>query len=40
MEDEQRGVRFGFNEPQSGQVGSKPTLPSLGCLLELMQGLV
>jgi hypothetical protein len=39
MEDEQRGVRLGFNEPQSGQIGSKPTIPSPGCLLEPVQGL-
>jgi hypothetical protein len=38
-EDEQRGVRLGFNEPQGGQIGSKPTVPSSGCLLEPVQGL-
>jgi hypothetical protein len=40
MEDEQRDVRLGFNEPQGGQIGSKPVVPSLGCLLEPVQGLV
>jgi hypothetical protein len=40
MEDEQRGIRLGFNEPQGGQIGSKLTEPSLGCLLEPVQGLV
>jgi hypothetical protein len=39
-EDEQRGVRLGFNEPQGGQIDSKPTVPSPGCLLEPIQGLV
>jgi hypothetical protein len=39
MEDEQRGVRLGFNEPQGGQIGSKLIVPSLGCLLEPIQGL-
>jgi hypothetical protein len=39
-EDEQRDVRLGFNEPQGGQIGSKPTVSSPGCLLELIQGLV
>jgi hypothetical protein len=38
-EDEQRGVRLGFNEPKGGQIGSKPIVPSLGCLLEPVQGL-
>jgi hypothetical protein len=40
MKDEQRGVQLGFNEPQGGQIGSKPTVPSPGCLLEPVQGLV
>jgi hypothetical protein len=40
MEDEQRGVRLGFNEPQGGQIGSKPTVSSPGCLLEPVQALV
>jgi hypothetical protein len=39
-EGEQRGIRLGFNEPQGGQIGSKLTLPSPGCLLEPIQGLV
>jgi hypothetical protein len=39
MEDELRGVRLGFNGPQGGQIGSKPTVPSLECLLEPVQGL-
>jgi hypothetical protein len=39
-EDEQWGVRLGFKEPQGGQKGSKPTVPSPGCLLEPIQGLV
>jgi hypothetical protein len=39
-EDEQRGVRLGFNEPQGGQIGTKLTVPSPGCLLEPIQGLV
>jgi hypothetical protein len=38
-EDEQRDVRLGFNEPQGGQIVSKPTVPSPGCLLEPVQGL-
>jgi hypothetical protein len=40
MEDEQRDVQLGFNEPQGGQIGSKPTVPSPGCPLEPVQGLV
>jgi hypothetical protein len=40
MEDEQRGVRLGFNEPHGGQIGSKPTVSSPGCLIEPVQGLV
>jgi hypothetical protein len=40
MEDEQRGIRLGFNEPQGGQIGNKPTVPISGCLLEPVQGLV
>jgi hypothetical protein len=39
MEDEHRCVRLGFNEPQGGQIGSKPNVPSPGCLLEPVQGL-
>jgi hypothetical protein len=39
MEDEQRGVRLGFNEPQGGQIGSKSIVPSPGYLLEPIQGL-
>jgi hypothetical protein len=38
-EDEQRGVRLSFNEPQGDQIGSKPTVPSPECLLEPIQGL-
>jgi hypothetical protein len=37
-EDEQRGVRLGLNEPQGGQIGSKPIVPSPGYLLEPVQG--
>jgi hypothetical protein len=40
MKDEERGVRLGFKEPQGGQKGSNPTVPSRGCLLEPVQGLV
>jgi hypothetical protein len=40
MENEQRGVQLGFKEPQGGQKGSKPIVPSPGCLLETVQGLV
>jgi hypothetical protein len=40
MEDEQRCDRLGFNEPQGGHIGSKPTVPSRGCLIEPVQGLV
>jgi hypothetical protein len=40
MEDEQRGVRLGFKEPQGGQKGSKLTVSSPRCLLEPIQGLV
>jgi hypothetical protein len=36
MEDEHRGVQLGFNEPQGGQIGSKPTVSSPVCLLELV----
>jgi hypothetical protein len=32
-------VSVGFNEPQGGQIGSKLTLPSSGCLFEHVQGL-
>jgi hypothetical protein len=39
-EDEQRGVRLGFNEPQGGQIGSKSIVPIPGYLLEPIQGLV
>jgi hypothetical protein len=39
MEDEQRGVRLGFKEPQGGQIGSKSTVPSPRRLLEPIQGL-
>jgi hypothetical protein len=39
IKDEQRGVRLGFNEPQGGQIGSKLTVPSLGCLVEPAHGL-
>jgi hypothetical protein len=40
MEDEQLGVRLGFNELQGRQIGSKPSVSSPGCLLEPVQGLV
>jgi hypothetical protein len=39
MKDKQRGIRLGFNEPQGGQIGSKLTVPSPGCLLDPIQGL-
>jgi hypothetical protein len=38
-EDEQRGVRLGFNEPQCGQIAGKSTVPGPGCLLKPIQGL-
>jgi hypothetical protein len=40
MEDEQRGIRFGFNKPQGEQISGKPVVPGLGCRLQSIQGLV
>jgi hypothetical protein len=33
MEDEQLGVRLGFNEPQCGQIAGKSTVPGPGACL-------